>query len=65
MITLYKFLSLMDLDSELEIFDDNSPKLLIEGRRGTIDLPFELYDVEVTRFIPGIVTMIFIKEPKY
>ncbi len=61
MITLHKFLNIMDPDCELEIFDEDSINFIISGRRGTLDLPYRLYDAEVTRFIPGIVTMVFIK----
>ncbi len=67
MITLYEFLKLMSLDSELTIFDDEGEALadsLVSGTRDTIDLPMHLYNAPVTYFVPGIVTMIFIKEPK-
>ncbi len=65
MVTLYQLLNVMDLDSELEIFDYDSIELLIEGRRGTIDLPHDLYGATVSHFIPGIVTKIFITDPYY
>jgi hypothetical protein len=65
MITLYKLLNVIDLDCELEIYDDKDLKLLISGRRSSLDLPYELYDVEVCQVIPGIVTQIYVKEPRY
>jgi hypothetical protein len=51
----------MDRNCQLEIFDEDSIEFIISGKRGTIYLPYDLYDAKVTRFIPGIVTMIFIK----
>jgi hypothetical protein len=50
----------MDLDCELEIFDNKTLSPLIKGYRGTIDLPYELYDTKVVHFVPGIVTKIWV-----
>ena len=65
MITLYEFLRIMSLDSELEIFGEEAIDPLIAGKRGEVDIPLSLYDTPVTYFVPGIVTKIFIKESKY
>ena len=62
MLTLYDLLNPMDLDSELEVFYEGlEDKPIISGRRGVIDLPDNLFDAEVLKFIPGIITMIYIK----
>lgn len=60
MITLHKFLNLMDLDSQLEIFNNETYEKILDGCRHTINLPDCLYDSKIVYFIPGIVTKIFI-----
>jgi hypothetical protein len=60
MILLHEFLNVMDLDSELEIFDNNTFDKLVKGCRNTLDIPFIFYDAEVTHFIPGIMTKIWV-----
>jgi hypothetical protein len=64
MMTLFQFLRVMCLDCELEIFNNNND-LLLRGYRSTIDLPGGLYEAKVIYFVPGIVTKIFIEEPRY
>lgn len=65
MITLFDLLKVMSLDCELEIIADESSKMLVRGRRSDIDVPMRLYNVPVVHIVPGIVTMVFIKESKY
>lgn len=63
MITLYQFLKIMDYDCELRIYNDDTLDFILGGdNKGNIDLPYNLYDVPVVKFIPGIVTMIYVKE---
>ena len=65
MITLHKFLNIMSTDCELELLDEESFRVLIQGYNYEIDLPEYLKEAPVVHFTPGIVTKIFIKEPKY
>lgn len=65
MITLHKFLDIMSTDCELEVVEDSSFGVLIDGYNYDIELPDYLKEAPVTHFTPGIVTKIFIKEPKY
>ena len=65
MITLHDFLNTMSTDCEVEILDEESFKVLIHGYNYEIILPDQLRDIPVVHFTPGIVTKIFIKEPKY
>lgn len=65
MITLHKFLNIMSTDCELELLDEESFRVLIQGYNYEIDLPEYLKEASVVHFTPGIVTKIFIKEPKY
>ena len=65
MITLHDFLNIMSTDCELEVLDEGSFKELIGGYNYEIILPDYLRDAQVIHFTPGIVTKIFIKEPKF
>ena len=65
MIELQKFLDVMATDYELEVLEEESFKLLCSGFNYEISLPDYLKDASVVHFMPGIVTKIFIKEPKY
>ena len=65
MITLYELINPMSLECEIEIYGDSWLDILAEGERGSIDIPDELLDTEVVHYIPGIVTKILIREPKY
>ena len=55
----------MATDCEVEILDEESFKVLIHGYNYEIVLPDQPRDIPVVHFTPGIVTKIFIKEPKY
>ena len=61
MITLHEFLNVMDLDSNLIIYDNDTFDRLAEGCRDVLDLPYILYDAKVIHFTPGIVTKIFVE----
>ena len=65
MITLREFLNVMATDCEVEILDEESFKVLIHGYNYEIVLPDQPRDIPVVHFTPGIVTKIFIKEPKF
>lgn len=65
MITLHEFLNVMSTDCEVEILDEESFKILTQGYNYDIELPDYLRDVSVVHCTPGIVTKIFIKEPKF
>ena len=65
MITLREFLNVMATNCEVEILDEESFKVLIHGHNYEIVLPDQPRDIPVVHFTPGIVTKIFIKEPKY
>ena len=55
----------MATDCEVEILDEESSKILMQGYNYEIVLPDQPRDVRVVHFTPGIVTKIFIKEPKF
>ena len=65
MITLRQLLNIMATDCEVEILDEESFKVLIHGYNYEIVLPDQLRDIPVVHFTPGIMTKIFIKEPKF
>ena len=65
MITLREFLNVMATDCEVEILDEESFKVLIHGYNYEIVLPDQPRDIPVVHCTPGIITKIFIKEPKY
>jgi hypothetical protein len=56
LFTLFKY---MDLYAQIEIYDRDC-NFIERGIRGTIDLPEKLLDQPVYKFIPGIVTMIYL-----
>jgi hypothetical protein len=66
MITLREFLNIMSTDCELEVLDEESLGVLnLAGFNYDIKLPDYLRDTPVVHFTPGIITKIFIKEPKF
>lgn len=65
MIELQKFLDIMATDCELEVVEDSAFGVLVDGYNYEIELPEYLKEAYVTHFTPGIVTKIFIKEPKF
>ena len=65
MIVLRDFLNIMSTDCEIEILDEESFKVLSHGYNYEIILPDQPRDIPVVHFTPGIVTKIFIKEPKF
>ena len=65
MITLRELLNIMATYCEVEILDEESSKILMHGYNYEIVLPDQPRDVRVVHFTPGIVTKIFIKEPKF
>ena len=58
-MTLYTLFNYMDLEAQIEIYD-RACNFMAKGIRGTIDLPDDLLDIKVYKFIPGIVTMIYL-----
>ena len=56
LFTLFKY---MDLDAKIEIYDKDC-NLLRVGIRGSIDLSDKMFNLPVHKFIPGIVTMIYL-----
>ena len=61
MITLFDVLKLINIESELEILN-NDGYLLQEGPRGSTWWDDELLDKQVYMIIPGIVTKIFLED---
>lgn len=61
MITLFDVLKLINLESELEILD-NDGYLLQEGPRGATRWDDYLLDKQVYMIVPGIVTKIILED---
>ena len=59
-MTLYDLLNKINLDSEIQILD-NDGYLLQEGKRGPTMWEDDLIDKEVYMIIPGIVTKIVLE----
>lgn len=65
MLALCDFLNIMSTNCELVVLDEEYFKELISGYNYEIELPNYLRYAPVVHFTPGIVTKIFIKEPKF